>query len=78
MIRTEKYFIGLVICLCLFPFAAIAAQPRSASTLTSQLLLISDLDFCGEPVPIDDADVRERMEKELLLSLWIVIRLYCG
>lgn len=70
MIRTEKYFMGLVICLCLFPFAAIAAQPRSASTLTSQLRLISDLDFCGEPVPIDDADVRERMEKELLLSLW--------
>ena len=70
MIRTEKYFMGLVICLCLFPFAAIAEQPRSASTLISQLRLSSDLDFCGEPVPIDDADVRERMEKELLLSLW--------
>lgn len=32
--------------------------------------LSSELDFCGEPVPLDDPDVRERMEKELLLSLW--------
>ena len=32
--------------------------------------LSSELDFCGEPVPLEDSDVRERMEKELLLSLW--------
>jgi hypothetical protein len=28
------------------------------------------LDFCGEPVPLDDPDVRERMEREMLLVLW--------
>jgi membrane-bound lytic murein transglycosylase D len=28
------------------------------------------LDFCGEPVPLEDPDVKERMDKELLLSLW--------
>jgi len=43
-----------------------AAVPR----LEESLRLISSLEFCGEPVPLDDPDVRERMEKELLLSLW--------
>lgn len=28
------------------------------------------LDFCGEPVPLDIADVHERLEKEMLLTLW--------
>ncbi|MDO8942407.1 MAG: transglycosylase SLT domain-containing protein [Desulfobacterales bacterium] len=28
------------------------------------------LDFCGEPVPLEDPDVRERMEREMLLVLW--------
>jgi membrane-bound lytic murein transglycosylase D len=28
------------------------------------------LDFCGEPVPLLDPDVRERMEREMLLVLW--------
>jgi len=28
------------------------------------------LDFCGEPVELDNQDVRERLEKELLLTLW--------
>jgi len=26
------------------------------------------LDFCGEAVPLDNQDVRERMERELLIS----------
>jgi membrane-bound lytic murein transglycosylase D len=27
------------------------------------------LDFCGEPVPLEDPDVRERMEREVLVTL---------
>jgi len=38
--------------------------------LEESLRLLKTLDFCGEPVPLDDPDVRERMEKEMLLSLW--------
>lgn len=38
--------------------------------LEESLRLLKSLDFCGEPVPLDDSDVRERMEKEMLLSLW--------
>jgi hypothetical protein len=30
----------------------------------------SNLDFCGEPVPLDLGQVRERFEKEMLLTLW--------
>ncbi|WP_373501173.1 transglycosylase SLT domain-containing protein [Desulfococcus sp.] len=28
------------------------------------------LDFCGEPVPLDDPDIREELEKELILTIW--------
>lgn len=31
---------------------------------------IKDLTFCGEPVPLHEQEVRERLEKELLLSVW--------
>lgn len=38
--------------------------------LISSLRLSTPLYFCGEKVPIEIQDVRERLEKELLLSLW--------
>lgn len=28
------------------------------------------LDFCGEPVPLEDQEIRERMELEMLVVLW--------
>ena len=39
-------------------------------SLEESLRGVRSVDFCGEPVPLDDPDIRERMEKELLLSLW--------
>jgi len=38
--------------------------------LLESLRLEQTLSFCGEVVPLEDPEVRERMEKELLLSLW--------
>ena len=38
--------------------------------LISSLRLSTPLYFCGEMVPVEIQDVRERLEKELLLSLW--------
>ena len=38
--------------------------------LLESLRLQQALSFCGEVVPLEDPEVRERMEKELLLSLW--------
>ena len=31
---------------------------------------MKDLEFCGEPVPLHEQEVKERLEKELLLSIW--------
>lgn len=28
------------------------------------------VDFCGEPVPLNDPDIRENLEKEMLLTMW--------
>ena len=58
--------LGWLIC------GAISAWGDQASvpSLEQSLRQLSKLEFCQEPVPLEDADVRERMEKELLLSLW--------
>ena len=38
--------------------------------LISEVRISGPLDFCGEAVPLENQDVRERLEKELLLTLW--------
>jgi len=47
-----------------------AGGEASIPPLEESIRLEQPLTFCGEPVPLEDPDVRERMEKELLLSLW--------
>ncbi len=60
--------------LCAAPGAA--AQPAPSPPVLDFRPLIEaarvrgPLDFCGEPVPLDDPDVRARMEREMLLVLW--------
>jgi hypothetical protein len=47
-----------------------AKAPSSAGQAILEAIRIQEpLDFCGEPVPLDDPDVRERLERELLVSL---------
>lgn len=65
-----------------FPLALllVATVPAVAETgtpgnsefpsLISAVRVRPPLDFCGEPVPLDEFEVRERLEKELLLTLW--------
>ncbi len=38
--------------------------------LISSVRVNGPLDFCGEPVEIENSEVRERLEKEMLLILW--------
>jgi hypothetical protein len=45
-------------------------QSRDFPYLITSLNIEEPLDFCGERVPLEYQDIRERMEKELLLSLW--------
>ena len=45
-------------------------EPPSSSSIISPITIAGPLDFCGEPVPLDNPEVRERLEKELLVILW--------
>lgn len=45
-------------------------EPFQFPSLISSVRLGKPLDFCGEPVELGNQDVRERLEKELLLTLW--------
>lgn len=49
---------------------ALAEGPEAAAGLLDALRRPGALDFCGEPVPLDDPDVRERLDRELLIALW--------
>lgn len=68
----------ILICLCLVITVSAAAQegnppvpePAAIPALIPSLRIDGPLDFCGEPVPLDDQEVRERLEKELLLAMW--------
>lgn len=54
-----------------FGGSALASDKEEAiPPLIESLRLEQTLSFCGEVVPLEDPEVRERMEKELLLSLW--------
>jgi hypothetical protein len=68
----------VLICLCLaFPAgAAVGGDTRPVSeqavipALIPALRIEGELHFCGEKVPLHNQEVRERLEKELLLTLW--------
>ncbi len=45
-------------------------KPAHFPSLVSSLTVKTSLEFCEERVPVDIQEVRERLEKELLLSLW--------
>jgi len=67
----EIVLFGFMIVMCLVNTAwADDAAQRAVPVPMAALQGIQDLAFCGEPVPLDEQDVRERLEKELLLSIW--------
>ena len=45
-------------------------EPANFPSLLSSLKVTNVLEFCGERVPLEEQGVRERLEKELLLTLW--------
>lgn len=63
----------LALCLPSSPGTAAETRPLEPArfpSLVSAVRIAPPLSFCGEAVPLEDQDVRERLEKELLLSLW--------
>jgi hypothetical protein len=65
---------AVVLILLAFPAARGAGSDRvvvaELPSLVAALEEVSGVDFCGEPVPLYNPDVRERFEKEMLVSLW--------
>jgi len=63
--------IGFVVLSVGSPFIR-AASHGSADfpSLVASLKIDPSLEFCGEKVPLKSQEIRERLEKELLLSLW--------
>jgi hypothetical protein len=63
---------GLILILVLGAANTIAASNEFPDfpSLISSLNLSAPIDFCDEEVPIKRKEIRERFEKELLLSLW--------
>ena len=45
-------------------------SPSAWPALMDSIKITEPIDFCGEPVPLDGRDVLERLEKELLLTIW--------
>ena len=45
-------------------------EPARIPDLVASLKIPPGQNFCGEPVPMNNPDVRQRFERELLLSLW--------
>lgn len=45
-------------------------EQASFPSLASSLNGMDDLSFCGEHVPVEIQEVRERLEKQILLTLW--------
>ena len=45
-------------------------EPGHLPSLIASLRMPESLDFCGEAVPLSNPDVRERLEKELMLAIW--------
>jgi membrane-bound lytic murein transglycosylase D len=69
-----KYILLIAIPLLLFFLIAStgcawAVGPSAAHDLPDLIRVVAPLDFCGEPVPLQTPEVRERLERELLISL---------
>jgi hypothetical protein len=77
--RIVKYVfgtIGILVCVLLSGGPDSSAEPSQdpasipVSSLIASVQLNEPVDFCGEPVPLGNRTVRERLEKEFLLMLW--------
>jgi hypothetical protein len=68
-----KILVSVILIIGLFHDPNICAEPlepASLPSLVSSLEIPASLEFCGEQVPVEIHEVRERLEKEILLTLW--------
>jgi hypothetical protein len=68
-----KWYPFIFLATGLFLWSNIHAEPLEPAlfpSLLSSLRGATQLEFCGERAPLEIQEVRERLEKELMLSLW--------
>lgn len=80
VVKTYNYYLNFLkrisvtsVCLFFLFFSDTYAEPGDQVNLPSlvySLRIDAPLKFCGEEVPLENREVRERLEKEILLSLW--------
>jgi hypothetical protein len=71
--RLVKWPLVVLFGMGLFTWPAIFGESKkspSHTSLVSSLKIEEPLEFCDERVPLEIQEVRERLEKELLLTLW--------
>jgi hypothetical protein len=62
-------FITIIITSACAGTTQITAQKSVGQTLIEAIKINEPLTFCNEPVPLSEADIKERLEREMLLSL---------
>ena len=68
-----KWTCVFILCIGILSWSNVYGEPKERAnmpSLVSSLNIAIPLTFCDEQVPIDNQDIHERLEKELLLSLW--------
>ena len=69
LLKPIAYFLLSVLLFSPIGSAADKLEISRFPSLISTIRISSPLDFCGEPVPLDEPDVRERLEREMLMSM---------
>jgi hypothetical protein len=72
-VNLMKWHLFVLLGIGFFPWSSSYGGPLTPAhfpSLVSSLKIGGPLEFCDERVPIEMQEVRERLEKELLLSLW--------
>jgi hypothetical protein len=69
VVVNNSYWVAGVLWVAITILACPSAESHVPS-LIEGLDLPDNLKFCGESVPLNDARIRERFEKEMLLALW--------
>ena len=74
LVRLILWGAGFACLLCVLAASTEAAENHSVSLPFPPLFSYSrppdNLDYCGEPVALEHQQVRERFEKEMLLTIW--------
>ncbi|UCF58112.1 MAG: lytic transglycosylase domain-containing protein, partial [Deltaproteobacteria bacterium] len=68
-----KWTCVFILCIGILSWSNVYGEPKERANMPSLIFSLNitiPLTFCDEQVPIDNQDIRERLEKELLLSLW--------